>query len=181
MCAHTHVLGPGTARAGATICPAHEHSWENMVPGFSSHWHPPAGYIGGDHCNLRIYKVEPQVQAKRYGIVFSIFHQRWVCENVSFHKTLRSFLLWKKKNNYLPFPREKVTFFYEKETFCPEASEAVSGIAWQWVYIRTEQDAVPLAEMTFSSLFRVANSKKYKTDFLVIFLLVCYWCVQWHY
>ena len=27
-----------------------------------------------------------------------------------------------EKNNHLPFPRKKVTFFYEKETFCPEAS-----------------------------------------------------------
>lgn len=27
-----------------------------------------------------------------------------------------------EKNNHLPFPTEKVTFFYEKETFCPEAS-----------------------------------------------------------
>lgn len=54
--------------------------------------------------------------------------------------------------------------------------QAVSGIAWQWVYIRAGQDAMPLAEMTFSSLFSVANSKKYKSDFFVVILPVSYWC-----
>lgn len=74
------------------------------------------------------------------------------------------------KNNHLSFSREKVTFFYEKETFAQRLVEAVSEIAWQRVYIRPEQDAVPLAEMTFSSIFGIAYSKKHKIAFLVVIL-----------
>lgn len=156
---------------------------KNKVPGFSGHWHSPPGCISGDRCNLRIYKVELQVQTTRCGIVFSVagcvfFYQRWVLEN--FFQQNAKVIFPLEKNNHLPFPREKVTFFYEKETFCPEASGG-SFLDCLTSLHKTRAGCCALAEMTFYSLFRVANSKKYKTAFSVVILRFSYWCVQPHY
>lgn len=57
---------------------------ENEMPGLSGHCHSPTGYISGDRCNHRIYKVKLQVQIKRSGIILSVFHKGWVLKNIFF-------------------------------------------------------------------------------------------------
>lgn len=142
-------------------------------------WHSPPGHISGDRFNITVYTVEPQVQTKSCGIVFSVFSKAESLR-IFLNKMQRSFFLW-KKNNHLPFPREKVTFFYEKETFCPEAS---AGSFWDCLTMSLHQTRAGYCASgrnDISSPFRVANSKKYKTAFPVVIPQFSHWCVQWHY
>lgn len=59
--------------------------------------------------------------------LFSMFFIKAESLRIFLTKCKGHFSFGKKKKTYLPFPREKVTFFYEKETFCPEAS---AGSFW---------------------------------------------------
>lgn len=123
-------------------------------------WHSPPGHISDDRCNIRMYTVELQVQTKRYGIVFSVFSKAESLR-IFLNKMQRSFFLWKKITT-CHFLEKRWHFSMKREHFAQRLAQAVSGIAWQWVYIRPEQDTVPLAEMTFpphSELQILKNTK----------------------